>query len=144
MPAPFRHQYTTTINGDASLHADPRPTIVGGPPPELDGDAAAWSPEHLLLGAVGLGLESTFAAYATRTGLPVIAWRADVSGTLDRTAAGLAFTRIVAHVEVSVAHGYLERARALLDRARRSCIIAASLNLPVEVDAHISTPAQPA
>jgi organic hydroperoxide reductase OsmC/OhrA len=137
MPAPFPHQYTTITDG-ASLRAGPRPAIAGGPPPEFDGDDAVWSPEHLLLGAVGLCLETTFAAYAKRNGLLVNAWRAEVSGTLDRTATGLAFTRIVAQVDLTVAREHVERARAVLDRAKRACIVSASLNVPVDVVARVS------
>jgi organic hydroperoxide reductase OsmC/OhrA len=115
-----------------------RPAIVGGAPPEFDGDEAVWSPEHLLLGAVGLCIETTFEAFAKRAALPVLAWTAHVDGTLDRTASGLAFTRIVAHVDVTVEPEVVERAHAIMERTKRSCIVSASLAVPVEVDARIA------
>jgi organic hydroperoxide reductase OsmC/OhrA len=141
MATPFPHHYATTITRGAartSLHAGERPAIVGGAPPEFDGDDAVWSPEHLLLGAVGLCIETTFEAFAKRASVPILTWTAHVNGTLDRTATGLAFTRIVAHVDVTVEPEAVGRAEGVMERTKRSCIVSASLAVPVEVEARIS------
>ena len=141
MAAPFPHHYATTIvvgAPGASLGSGPRPVISGGAPPEFGGTDAVWSPEHLLLGAVGLCLQTTFDALARRAALPVIAWSAAVDGTLDRTPHGLAFTKIHAHVDVTVDADAIDRATAILEQAKRSCIVSGALNVPVEVEARVS------
>lgn len=142
MPAPFPHHYELSLTRTARAHATVelpgRPPVAGAAPPEFDGDPAAWSPEHLLLAAIGLCHETTFDAYATRDGLAIERWHATVSGTLEKTKAGLAFTRFTITVEVTVAPGDVERARSVLDRAHRACIVSNALNVPVEVDAQVS------
>jgi len=91
-----------------------------------------------VLSAIGLCLETTFDAYATREGLGVLAWVATVHGTLDRTPLGARFTRIVAHVEVTVDADTPDLAHALLARAEKACIVTNLLKVPVELEANIS------
>jgi organic hydroperoxide reductase OsmC/OhrA len=142
MPAPFPHRYSTTIvragTSRGSIQAAPRPTISGGAPPEFGGDATLWSPEHLLMASLGLCLETTFEAFAARDRLPLTGWTANVEGTLDRTPAGLAFTRIVVRVDVTVDAGAEDRARAVLARAEKACIVSAALRVPLEIEATVA------
>ena len=78
MPAPFPHHYKTQITaiGDrlCTIESAPRPTIIGGAPPEFDGIDAHWSPEHLLLCSVGLCLELTFSGVAKKARLNFKSW----------------------------------------------------------------------
>lgn len=139
MPAPFPHHYETTLvrtlASRAQVEAPPRASIAGGPPPEFDGDAASWSPEHLLLSSIGLCLLTTFEALAARDRIGLVAWSARVRGTLDRTAHGLAFTAFTAELDVEVDDPV--RARATLAQAERHCIVSNALRVPVEVVATI-------
>lgn len=145
MAAPFPHHYATTVrrNGHAraTLEAPPRTTLQGGAPPEFGGRAEDWSPEHLLLAAVGLCLETTFDALAARDGLAVETWSVSVDGVVDRTPIGLAFTSITARIEITVAVEEVERARAVAHRARH-CLVSSSLSVPVEVVAIVTGPDQ--
>jgi organic hydroperoxide reductase OsmC/OhrA len=142
MPATFPHHYSATIvrtgAARATLHAPPRPDLAGGAPPEFGGDATVWSPEHLLMASIGLCLETTFDAFATRDHLAVAGWSATVEGTLDRSPAGLVFTRIVARVELTVDADEVDRARKLLVRAEKACLVSAALKVPVELEATIA------
>ena len=137
MPARFPHRYTATLvrvgRSLASIEAPPRPPLVGSPPPEFGGPADRWSPEHLLLSALGLCLYTTFEALATKDELELLAWRSEVEGVLDRTASGLAFTSFVVRVEL--ASSDIDRARAVLERAKRQCIVTNALCVPVAIDA---------
>ena len=147
MPVPFPHHYQTwlvrTLSSRARLEAPPRPMIAGGPPPELDGDASSWSPEHMLLNAIGLCLLTTFEAFAARDRLDMSAWEARVGGMVDRTEAGLEFTKFQVEIEMEVSD--VERARATLDEAKHHCLIANALRAPVEVVARIrATPVRKA
>jgi len=139
MPAPFPHHYRTrlvrTLASRARVEAAPRAPIAGGPPPEFDGDATAWSAEHLLLSSIGLCLLTTFEALAARDHIALAGWDADVTGTLDRDAHGLSFTsfRVALAIEVDD----VERARRTLEDTRVHCPACKALNVPVEIDATI-------
>jgi organic hydroperoxide reductase OsmC/OhrA len=141
MTAPYPHHYTTSIvsidPSHARLEAPPRTALVGGPPPEFGGDDQSWSPEHLLLQAVGLCIYTTFQALAGRESLATTSWTAKVDGVLDKTAAGLAFTSFRVGLEIVVAAADLGRAGVVLERAKRHCIVSNALRIPVEVTAEI-------
>lgn len=139
MPVPFPHHYQTwlvrTLSSRARLEAPPRPTIAGGPPTELDGDATSWSSEHMLLSSIGLCLLTTFEAFAARDRFEIVSYEARVGGMVDRTETGLAFTKFQVEIDMEVSD--VVRARATLDEAQRHCLISNALRAPVVVDAKI-------
>jgi organic hydroperoxide reductase OsmC/OhrA len=142
MIVPFPHRYTASLartdRSRARLEAPPRRPLDGGPPPEFGGEASTWSPEHLLLSAIELCLFTTFEALAARTTLAVENWNSAITGTVDRTATGLAFTSFTLEVRLTVAESDLERARALLDRAHQQCLVSRALRLHVEIQATVA------
>ena len=136
MASPFPHHYDVQVSSGgagAILAGGRRPDIVGGPPPEVDGRAEWWSPEHLLLSAAGLCLMTTVQAFAARAGLTVEGYQSRVDGVLDKTPTGLAFTSIAITVDLQVAEGDQTRAEQLLQSAKRHCIVANSLKTAVEL-----------
>ena len=139
MPAKLPHHYVATVTrtgaSRATIAASPRPDLSGAPPPEFDGPADAWSPEHLLLASLGLCLETTFDALAGRAGLVVSDWRATVAADLDRTSAGVELTRFRIDVAIGVPAADVQRALDVLERARRQCLVSNALRAPVEIDA---------
>jgi organic hydroperoxide reductase OsmC/OhrA len=143
MTAPFPHRYTTTVvrtaRSRATIEAAPRPALSGAPPAEFDGDPARWSPEHLLLGALGLCFETTFDALAARVELDVQHWRANVDGVVDKTRTGLELTSITIDVRLVVAPDDVERAGEVLRKAQQHCIVSKALKAPVQVLSQIST-----
>jgi organic hydroperoxide reductase OsmC/OhrA len=143
MPVPFPHHYQTwlvrTLASRARLEAPPRPMISGGPPPEFDGDATAWSPEHLLLSSIALCLLTTFEAFAARAQLDVLDWKAHVGGMVEKTATGLQFTKFTIEVDMEVSD--VDKARATLDHAKQHCLVSNALRIPVDIDAKIRPPA---
>jgi organic hydroperoxide reductase OsmC/OhrA len=140
MPTSATHEFIVSLqaNGAATVSAPPRPVIVTGPPPEFGGDPETWSPEHLLLAAVSGCLWSTFRALAARKGLAVRGLNCMTTGTVGKTASGLAFTGIRIAVEVDVAAQDTERAHALLAEAERRCIVSNSLKVPVVVQSVVA------
>lgn len=139
MPVPFPHHYQTwlvrTLSSRARVEAPPRPQISGGPAPELDGDATAWSAEQLLLSSIGLCLLTTFEAFAARDRIDLLAWEARVGGTVDRRENGPVFTQYTVEIDMEVVD--VERARTTLDEAQRHCLILNGLKAPVEIVAKI-------
>lgn len=139
MAVPFPHHYQTwlvrTLGSRARLEAPPRPIITAGPPPELDGDASAWSAEQLLLSSIGMCLLTTFEAFAARAKLDLLAWEARVGGMVGKTESGLAFTKYTVEIDMEVSD--VERARETLDEAQRHCLVSNALKASVEVIANI-------
>jgi organic hydroperoxide reductase OsmC/OhrA len=123
------------------LEAPPREPIEGGAPSEFGGRDSWWSPEHLLLSALGLCLLTTFEALARKARLTVLGYSSRAEATLDRTAAGLAFTALGLRVQVEVAPADAERTPRLLASAKKHCLVANALAIPVTLDVAVVTPA---
>jgi organic hydroperoxide reductase OsmC/OhrA len=131
MPTPFPHRYVAELEPKddvaSLLKAPPRPVLVGGNPPEFDGNAEFWSPEHLLLGALQVCFRGTFNALCARAGLKPKSYRSRAEATLDKTATGVGFTAIELTVSVTVAAADVEKANELLGKAKKHCITSNAL-----------------
>ena len=129
---PFPHRYRVRIGaspeGALQLNAEGLPEIASLPPPEFDGPGGYWSPETLLLAAVGDCMLLTFRAIAK---VSRFEWRelaADVEGVLERIEGNSRFTRIETRVRLVVPAGAdAARARKLLKKAEQGCPISNSL-----------------
>lgn len=129
---PFPHHYKVRVSaapeGALRLEGEGLPALESLPPPEFDGPGGYWSPETLLLAAVGDCVMLTFRAIARGSRFE---WReiaADVEGTLERVEGNSRFTQIHARVRLVVPAGAdLARARALLEKAEKGCLISNSL-----------------
>ncbi|MFN7973052.1 MAG: OsmC family protein [Acidobacteriota bacterium] len=141
MTAAFPHKYEVGLrwdgNGPATVAEPPRMPIVAGPPEEFGGQKEWWSPEHLLLSSLALCLQTTLQAIAAKARLPIGGFGCQAIGTLDKTHAGLAFTSLTLDVAVSVDEADGPRAEEILRTAKRHCLIANSLNVPVELKARV-------
>jgi len=140
MPTPFPHHYEVVLERDGStarLSSSEHPVIVGGAPPQFGGEPRLWSPEELLLASVSTCVMTTFQVYAAKERIPIGIYRCVAEATLDRTRVGLAFTRIVLRVDLTVAASDVERVEKVLQLAKRDCIVSNTLNLPVELDSTV-------
>jgi organic hydroperoxide reductase OsmC/OhrA len=143
MSQPFPHRYETTLvwegHSRAALSSGARPVLVGGPPPEFDGEPGWWSPEHLLLASANLCLMTTYRVLAAKAGLEIGGYRSVAEGILEKTKEGIVFTRITLRVSIVAPPSRVEEARKLVDTAKKYCIVSNSLKRPVEVEATISS-----
>jgi len=132
---PYPHYYQTTlvrtIASRARVEGGVRAPILAGPPPELDGDATSWSPQHLLISAIGMSLLTSFEALAARDKVDLLAWEAQVHATVTMTDAGLQITKLTVGIDMEV--GDVAQAHATLEAAKRHCLITNALSVPVEV-----------
>lgn len=128
MPHPFPHTYSVDLEtkDDAAswLKAPPRPALLCGNPPEFDGNAEFWSPEHLLLAALQTCYRGTFLALAARPGIKPKSFTTRATGKLEKTAAGIVFTEIRLKVTATVAAEQVEATKELLAKAKKYCIVA--------------------
>lgn len=142
MPAPFPHRYSTTISrtfaSRARVEAPARQQLHGGPSQELDGDTGSWSPEQLVLSALGICMLTTFEAFAARDGITLLAWTGTATGTVERTPEGLMFTSIVLGVDMTI-DGNIGKVETTLEDAKQYCLVLNSLRVPVVIEAQIRT-----
>lgn len=110
------------------------PALFGAPPPQFGGPGGRWNPEDLLLASIELCLMTTFFAIAEKSDLPVLTYNSRATGDLDKTAEGLRFTKI--SVEVALGTTQYERGVELLQKAKKHCLISASLKQEVELVIH--------
>jgi organic hydroperoxide reductase OsmC/OhrA len=142
MMKPLPHVYEAALSwqgtGGALVTAGPRPPIVGGAPPEFDGPEHWWSPEHLLLSALNLCLQTTFAALARKRRLTIESYRSRAEATLDRKDAGMGFTLMTLDVSVACAAEEVEQVKDTLARAKQHCLVANALSVPVHLKVEVT------
>ncbi len=141
------HRYAVTVaggaSGDVELSGRRLTTLYSTPPAEFDGPDDKWSPETLLVAAVGDCLIFTFRAVARAYHLPWTSLRCGVIGTLDRVDRVLQFTGFDVEARLDLPKGVdPERARRVLEKAEQSCLISNSLKAPIHLLLRISIAAE--
>jgi len=144
---PLPHAYTVTAvgsaDGDVELATAGVERMPSASPAEFGGPGDRWSPETLLVGALGDCLILTFRAIARASKLPWTSLRCGVIGTLDRVGNVTQFTAFEIQVSLSVPAGTdPERARRVLDKAEQNCLVARSLSAPIHLLATIEVAAE--
>lgn len=138
----FPHHYTVTAQGgtvgDVELTTGQLSALRSAAPLEFDGPGNRWSPETLLVAAIGDCLVLTFRGIARASNVSWSSLQCDVTGTLDRVAGVTQFTafEVRAHLQIP-ADTSMERARRALNKAERTCLIANSLKGAVHFAATI-------
>lgn len=140
---PLPHQYAVRLDGGtsgyAALSAEGLPNLASAPPPEFDGPGDAWSPEHLLLGAVATCFMFTLRAVAQASRVDFISLDLAVEGVVERREGQPRFTEIVLRPRLQVpAATERERALRVLEKAGRTCVISASLAAPIRLEPEIA------
>lgn len=136
------HYYRVTgagaASGDVELTAAGLTPLLSASPVEFGGPGGKWSPESLLVGAVADCFILTFRAIAAASRLSWISLACDATGTLDRVDGALQFTRfdLVAHLVVPPGAD-AARARLLLDKAERNCLISRSVKATMVLEATV-------
>jgi len=129
---PYPHRYSVTAGGAATgavrLASPGLTALDSAPPVEFDGPGDLWSPETLLCAAVADCFVLTFRAVARASKLPWSALDCRVEGVLDRVDGSARFVRYITHATLQLGPGAdAERARLLLEKAERGCLVANSL-----------------
>ncbi len=139
---PYPHRYRVAASaeteGDVTLSSQRLPDLSSAPPEEFDGTGDRWSPETLLVAAVADCFVLTFRAVARASGLGWSRLRVAASGTLDRVEGGPRFIAMEVSADLTVPEGVdEERARRLLEKAERGCLVTRSLACPSELVARV-------
>lgn len=125
----------------AMMAADGLPSLEVGTPPEFPGGhPGIWSPEHLYVAAAEACLMTTFLAIAANSSLAFRSYESTAEGTMEKTDAGYLMTRIVLRPKVVVTDASrIERARHILEKAEKHCLISNSMKTRVEMVADVTS-----
>jgi organic hydroperoxide reductase OsmC/OhrA len=123
-------------------HVDGKQPLAVATPREFKGtNPDLWSPENAFVAAAGSCLAVTIAALAEHDRLPLRALDVHAEGIVDRRDDGrFGFVRIEQAVGLETDEGYEDAARALVGKAEDGCLVAVSLDLPVETTIEVRTP----
>lgn len=140
---PYPHHYQAGASGAADgavqLTSPGLPTLASAPPPEFDGPGGAWSPETLLVAALADCFILTFRAIARASKYEWLGLECSVEGVLERGASGASFTRFSTKAKLRVPAGAdVERAKVLLEKAEKGCLIANSVSGTRHLDSEIT------
>jgi len=116
-----------------------RAPISIGAPPEFQGTADVWSPEHLTVAAVNSCMMLTFVAIAANSKLPFDGYTSVATGTLEKVEGrGMVFTRITVRPRITLPAGS-DRARVdrVLRMTEKNCYISNSLAAEVTLEPQI-------
>ena len=113
--------------------------IEASSPPEFRGkDATIWSPEDFFVSAAASCLAITLQGIAERRDLPLHALTVSGEGVVGRRDDGaFGFTRIRLLVAIKTDTGQEELAREVAQKAEEGCLVAVSLDLPVELEVEV-------
>jgi organic hydroperoxide reductase OsmC/OhrA len=144
----FPHRYVviahSATTGDVRLAGERMPDLASASPAEFGGPGDRWSPETLLVAAVGDCFVLTFRAVAAASKLAWTSLSCSVTGTLDRVERVTQFTTFEVRAELEVTPGAdAELARRVVDKAERNCLVSNSLKGSVHVVPTITIASEP-
>jgi organic hydroperoxide reductase OsmC/OhrA len=128
----FPHRYDVHADaqpsGSVRVESTGLPPLASAPPAQFGGPGDQWSPETLLVAAVVDCFILTFRAIATASKLDWERLGCDAEGVLDRTDGVLRFTALHLRARLALPAGVdPERARRMLEKAERTCLVSNSL-----------------
>jgi len=98
-------------------------------PPQFGGVQGRWTPEDLLLTAIGSCFATTFRALAEYSTLSYTDLEVEVAGTVQKAVSGYVFKEIVTRAYLALPHEDHERALRLLHKTQELCLITRSLSI---------------
>ncbi|HYM00636.1 MAG TPA: OsmC family protein [Blastocatellia bacterium] len=140
LPYFYRTEVEWCGDKEATLQSQELPPIHVVPPPEFEGEAGMWTPEHLFVGSINSCFVMTFLAVARLSNLDFASFSSAAVGKLERTERGnFQITQVVLKPALVLRHSNdLERAGRLLEKAERNCLISRSIITAVKLEPEIN------
>src|SRR5487761_270942 len=143
-PKEFHFPLTVTWTSDRRVTAqvEGKQAIEISPPPVSRGsDPSTWSPEDFFVAAAASCLAVTFTGLAARAGVAYSSLKVDADGVAGTRSDGrFGFTRLLLELELETDEADEAQVRALAEKAEETCLVSASLNLPVETVIEVRRP----
>jgi organic hydroperoxide reductase OsmC/OhrA len=117
---------TAQVEGKQPIEITPPPVFRGS-------DPSTWSPEDFFVAAAASCLAVTFTGLAADAGLAYSSLEVDADGVAGMRSDGrFGFTRLLLRLEVETDPANEVQARELAEKSEQTCLVSASLDLPVE------------
>ena len=139
-PLPHHYRVTAAIDerSNVELASSGLMPITSAPPAEFGGPGNLWSPETLLVAAVADCFVLTFRSIATASRLEWTKIVCEGTGKLERLESITRFTGIDLYVRLGVpTEAAAERARALLAKTEKACLVTNSLGFGVTLQSEV-------
>jgi len=139
------YQYTTSAtwtNGRrGTIHAEGIDhSLDFSAPPEFQGTAGIWTPEHFLVAAVATCFVTTFRAIAEFSKFEINGLQVTAEGVLSKGEGGFKFTNIIVRPTLTVLREEdRERGLNLMDKAEHACLVSRSLNSEITLEPTVIT-----
>lgn len=139
-PHTYSIQSSAQVSGPVVLEREGLPKLETLPPVEFGGPGDHWSPEDLLVGAVGDCFILSFRAIAAASKFAWESLRCEVTGKLDRVERKVCFTEFQIQAQLLIpADSAADRAKHLLEKAEQACFITNSLSAQVHLTVQVDT-----
>jgi len=117
------------------MHSGDKPELRVSAPPEFKGPDGLWTPEDLFVASIETCLMLTFVGIAEKRDLQYVRYHSRAEGVLEWVDGSYRFTRVVLWPTITVVSAdHIPAARAVLERAHATCLVARSLVTEVLVD----------
>ena len=108
------------------------------PPDFPKGIPNIWSPEHFLVAAVESCLMTTFLAIAENSKLDFISFKSQATGKLDKVDGKFQMTEIILKPVLEISNeNNAERAKRILDKSEKACLISNSIKSKIILEPEI-------
>jgi len=111
------------------------PPIQFSAPPEFQGEAGMWTPEHFFTSAVASCYISTFQAIAGYSKFDAQAIEVSVIGELEKSSGGYQFSRVTLRPVLTISdESARERGMQLLQKTEKACLVSRSLRSEIVLE----------
>jgi len=101
-------------------------------PPQFGGEAGKWTPEDMLVGGVEACILLTSMYFVTKNAIGLKSWTSRATGSMEKGASGLRFTRIDVRITARVAtEADVPKMQDAVRLAEKYCPLSAAVNFPV-------------
>ena len=126
------HHYNVIVTATGGVHTEIASEglvpLASASPKEFDGPGDSWSPETLMVAAVADCLALTFRSIANASRLRWAKLVCGAEGTVDHVDGVTRFTAIELHAQLVIpAETEPDKARRLLEKAEKACLVGNSL-----------------
>jgi peroxiredoxin-like protein len=137
----YENDVTWIVERRADLTSVGLPGLEVAAPPEFQGRAGVWTPEHLFVASVNTCFLMTFLAIAEMSKLEFSRFSSFARGKLEKVeGSGLQITEIVIRPKITVRHKHdVERAARIVEKSEKNCLISKSIKSTIKLETEIDS-----